>query len=306
MRRMQSDGFTCLVRLWRYTAVERPLGVLSGLDIEGIEIAAAYTGAEGALVACLTDLGLLDVGQDGVYSVHDWKDHNPWAFGAIARSQAARNAALAKWNGVSHDDRIAHADKMVKARSTSGPHVDNMPSAMRNDAGRNADNMRPAMPLSESDSESDSDSESTESPLNPPGGNVQKPKRVRKKREFDKLPLHDPAGFLRFREIYPRDVDWPDAAKAWDEVQPTEEDKANIERLCARYCGMKLSGEDAKHIKGPAPWLRIGRHRARSTDGAFPGHTMSGGTYIANGHKSPATGIDRARQVAAMLDGYSP
>jgi hypothetical protein len=41
MRRLGDKSFYCLIRLWAFTAMNKPDGILSGMDAEDIEIAAA-------------------------------------------------------------------------------------------------------------------------------------------------------------------------------------------------------------------------------------------------------------------------
>jgi hypothetical protein len=94
MRRCGDRSFFCLVKLWGWVAQYKPEGDLSGMDDESIEIAAGWTGDEGAFVGQLSAVGFLD-GESGSYKLHDWEEHNPWAAGANARSEAASKAGKA-------------------------------------------------------------------------------------------------------------------------------------------------------------------------------------------------------------------
>lgn len=94
-RRLGSDAVLCLVRLWFYTAQNRPDGVLTGMDDEDIEIAAKWEGEQGALFKSLIDIGWLVV-QDGLSHIHDWEEHQPWVCEAPARKDKARRAAAAR------------------------------------------------------------------------------------------------------------------------------------------------------------------------------------------------------------------
>lgn len=94
-RRLGADGVLCLVRLWCYTAQNKPDGILSGMDAEDIEIAAKWNGEVGAFVSTLKEVEWLD--HDEIYSIHDWKEHNPYAFHAKSRQKQARKAAAARY-----------------------------------------------------------------------------------------------------------------------------------------------------------------------------------------------------------------
>lgn len=94
IRAKGAEGFVQLITLWIYTSVHRPTGVLDDMDEFDIQDAAKSYDEKFADV--LFDLKLLDF-DDGTYSIHNWKKHNPWAFEADKRSEIARNAAKARW-----------------------------------------------------------------------------------------------------------------------------------------------------------------------------------------------------------------
>lgn len=72
--RLGSTTMLNLVNLWFYAAKMRPDGVLRGMSIKDIEIAADWAGEEGALVSCLAEVGFLDLTEDG-YIIHQWAEH---------------------------------------------------------------------------------------------------------------------------------------------------------------------------------------------------------------------------------------
>lgn len=90
-------AFRCLIRLWTRAASDKPDGVLSGWDLDDIEIAAGWTGEPGQFAQALLQLRFLDE-MSGVYCLHDWAEHNPWVAGAGSRSDQARLKALTRWN----------------------------------------------------------------------------------------------------------------------------------------------------------------------------------------------------------------
>lgn len=93
-RRLGVEGVKALLVLWCWAAVARPDGVMAGMDVEGIEIAAKWDGEEGALVETFIALAWLDVTESG-YALHDWLTWQPWASKAEERSEKARFSRMA-------------------------------------------------------------------------------------------------------------------------------------------------------------------------------------------------------------------
>lgn len=104
------DGaFACLVTLWLYTAAYFPKGILVGLDPLDIEIRARWPGENELFVETLHELRLLDCAacpEKALWAsheismpvgIHDWEDHQPWAYHADARSEIAREKARKRW-----------------------------------------------------------------------------------------------------------------------------------------------------------------------------------------------------------------
>jgi hypothetical protein len=78
------------------TAEYKPLGILQGMDVEEIELAAMWSGESGALVAALLDFRLLDKNEDGL-SFHNWEKRQSWVVNAPERSRVARENAKKGW-----------------------------------------------------------------------------------------------------------------------------------------------------------------------------------------------------------------
>ena len=96
-KRLGIEGVMALLKLWTWTAGNRPGGILTGLDAEAVELAADWDGEEGAFVAELLALRLLDE-DDSVFSIHDWEEHQAYASKSEERSNKARKAAEARWS----------------------------------------------------------------------------------------------------------------------------------------------------------------------------------------------------------------
>lgn len=95
-KRLGLESVFALLKLWAWTAANRANGVLSGLDEEGVELAADWEGDEGSFVSTLCDLRLLDV-RDGSFVIHDWEEHQAYASKSEERSSKARKAAESRW-----------------------------------------------------------------------------------------------------------------------------------------------------------------------------------------------------------------
>lgn len=95
-RRLGVGAVICLQRLWIWTAQNRSNGVLSGIDCEDVEIAAKWDGEPGDFCQTLVDLRFIDE-VDGVYTLHDWCEHQEYASKEDERKERARKAADARW-----------------------------------------------------------------------------------------------------------------------------------------------------------------------------------------------------------------
>jgi hypothetical protein len=135
---LDDSGIASLVILWAYTAAHRHKGGLYGMDVLDVEIAARWSGENGALVKTLHDLRLLDCAacppreswepHDIVLPVgiHDWRDWQGWAFFSDERSARASKAAEARWR------------EQAKKDALCGSHKKKMRNASKTNAGSNA------------------------------------------------------------------------------------------------------------------------------------------------------------------------
>lgn len=107
-------GVLCLFRLWAFTARYHPRGDLNNMTDEDIEIASKWNGKPGVFFAALIKYRMLDE-MLGAYSVHDWQEHNAYAFHAPERSEKARNAARVRWES----DEDTHGNASSNAHSNA-------------------------------------------------------------------------------------------------------------------------------------------------------------------------------------------
>ena len=98
IRRLGLEGVRSLQMLWCWTAVNRCSGVLTGMDADDVEVAAAWCGDAGLFIDTCVALRWLDMRDDGIYVVHDWREHNGYAANDDIRSDKARFKRLCREN----------------------------------------------------------------------------------------------------------------------------------------------------------------------------------------------------------------
>ena len=123
-RRIGLDGVMSLIKLWLWCRINRPSGILSGMDIEDIEIAAKWTGEHGTFVNEALTLGWLELNED-TYALHDWEDNNGWAAKTEERSNAARLSRMAKTHPEIHKKLISDGVKGVTKQEFQSLTKDN-------------------------------------------------------------------------------------------------------------------------------------------------------------------------------------
>ena len=125
IRRLGHRGVTAIIDLWLYTAQHKPDGNLAGLSDDDIAEAAQYDGDSKEFLQAIgpkpDGLGFLDGNSNG-YKVHEWKEHNPWAYHSKARSKAAKKAVEERWRKerAIRDEYEAHTDGI---QGVEEPHI---------------------------------------------------------------------------------------------------------------------------------------------------------------------------------------
>ncbi|MGE4297006.1 MAG: hypothetical protein AB7E47_03165 [Desulfovibrionaceae bacterium] len=150
VRAVGYEAVLALLALWGYAAENKPDGVLHGMDVDDIELAADWAGDCGAFVAALVALGFLDHDGD-IYALHDWAQHNAYATHAEDRKERARKGAAARW-GQGRDDRrtmpdtdTGNAQSIQQAMPTGiSGNAQSIPQAMLTGASGNTPSPAPS------------------------------------------------------------------------------------------------------------------------------------------------------------------
>lgn len=216
-RKLGSDGVLSWISLISFCAQYRTDGSLGEMDAEEIAIASDWSGDPQLFVNTLQEIGLLDESSEGVLSIHDWTEHNPFAAGFEQRSERARRASAARWGDNEPDGenpprtpksaREAHeAHCETGSAAESAPHLNG--DAERNavsDATGNAASIPssnapfPPPSLSETDSAASSASASAS--------------------RLGAVSAY-PGEFLKFWQSFPRKDCKREALKAWQKLTP--------------------------------------------------------------------------------------
>lgn len=125
IKRLGQGGAWAAVCLFLWARGSRPDGDLSGMTDEDIELAADWSGDDGAFVGAMVAVGYLD-GSAGEYQIHDWAEHQPWSAGADDRKQRAAWRALCKHHGRdgAAERMPEYAARMNKAGASDADSMD--------------------------------------------------------------------------------------------------------------------------------------------------------------------------------------
>ena len=242
-----------LLDLWISTAMNRPSGVLTGMDETDIALDSGWEGDPKEFVDALLKCGFMDF--DGqCYSLHDWEDHQGYVVHADVRKERAKKAAAKRWE----NKDIANSDK-----EACSEHAHSMPQALEQHAKGNAPSPAPIpIPIPNPEELSEKHSVSHDSPFSLPCEDGS---------EF----TYDDIFIAAARKAYPLTSVEKEIAKAraWLEGNPTRKktrrgmkkffngwlarSQGDAEKNQAKICvvettGRQLTAEDMK----PAKWLR--------------------------------------------------
>lgn len=122
--------------LWCFCAQERTDGILSGMDVDDIEIAADWQGEPGKLIDLLLTGNWLERMDDGAYALHGWEERQAYVSKTENRKAQAKAAAEKRWRHkrgmpvAMPDDAQGNADGCEQHCSTQNEHMP--PHAERN------------------------------------------------------------------------------------------------------------------------------------------------------------------------------
>lgn len=115
--RLGNDGVIALMQLWCWVATERSRGVLYEMDFQDIAAEAGWPEDNGDMfVNTLLDLKLIDNGEEWL-EIHQWEEHQEWAYETEDRSRKASNNANKRWG--SNANSNAHSNPTSNANSES-------------------------------------------------------------------------------------------------------------------------------------------------------------------------------------------
>lgn len=121
-RSLGNEGVISLLNLWGFAAENRPDGILNGLDSEDIAFVSGWKGDVDKLITALVKAEWLH-DDDGVLSIHDWAEHQPWVVGSKVRSSTARAAAASKWGTPAQAEGKANRSQRMAAARKLGTHT---------------------------------------------------------------------------------------------------------------------------------------------------------------------------------------
>lgn len=293
-KRLGTEAVVCLIRLWMWTAGNRPGGRLTGLDAEAVELAAHWDGEDGALVAALCELRLLDE-RDGEFAVHDWETHQAYASKSEERSSKARRAAAARWGrsrevgdmaepsvrgwrGVGRDDarsmpaacerqcpgnrepetgnRERKTPPPVETGNTSTPRA----RADGGEGGGEASAVSSASAVSIASASAASAVDSwTDSPADPSGGDASRaplPVRARPRTDAPSKGTPEWTAFLSCWDVYPVKQGQEEAWREWERLRRNRTLEA---AWVIREAILSMCAEDSRWRRGKVPkfarWL---------------------------------------------------
>ena len=92
-----ADGLICLLRLWAYAAEYRHRGVLNNMSSQEIESVSRWHGEPNLFIETLIKKRFIKRSKKGLFSLHNWKIHQSWAYYAPERKLQAQKAAAKRW-----------------------------------------------------------------------------------------------------------------------------------------------------------------------------------------------------------------
>ena len=268
LRKLGAEGVVCLVQLFCYTGKFRPEGRLEGMDAADISDAVDWKGDAEEFVATLCEASFLERCDEGVYIIHEWEEHNPWAAGAAERSLAASKAGKASAKKRAKSANISTDVQRISTERSTG--------VQREGNGRSTESNAASTP-SPSPSPSPLPKEKEQEIVG-----AAAPVSSRSRTKEDDAEAEEK--FAEFWEAYPRKENRKKALAAWKKGQCG---KGKFQEIMAALTEQKKNPrwlEDVKYIPHPTTWLNGERWADEISTGCAPpcAHTCSSCQYCEN------------------------
>lgn len=118
---LKDKGVICLMRLWCRVATERSRGVLYDMDNTDIAAEAGWPEKDAdRFVNTLINLKLIDRTDDGLV-MHEWPEHQGWAYETEDRSRKASNNANKRWGSNANSNAHSNTTSNAKSESSNAP-----------------------------------------------------------------------------------------------------------------------------------------------------------------------------------------
>lgn len=271
------DATDYLLDLWISAAMNRPTGVLDGMDELDIALEAGWDpekkGDPSVFVSALVECKLLDCREDGVYVLHDWDEHQTYAMYAPARAEKAKKAAKKRW-GNAESEKI---DASGNAKNKTG-NATSMPRVMLGDESSNPPSPTPIpKPKPNKNICVSVDEKSDDPEIDLPAEKPSNDGGARKKQSGKETDY--PQEFEEFWKAYPRRKEKPKAYRCWCKEKKAGADPGQMLLAAKNYtaeCAAKRTEE--QYIKHAGTFLGPDRHWREYVSSS----PSSGGNY-ANG-----------------------
>ncbi|WP_043806212.1 hypothetical protein [Desulfocurvibacter africanus] len=301
-----------LLDLWIAVAMQRPDGVLIGWDETDIGIESGWESEPNRFVEALISVGFLDRREDGVYVLHDWIDHNPYATGAKARSSKGTFSNLKRWYPAIaaelESKGITSISKEDYQRLTSGHKPNQLPIGDRigTDSETESDGDRCPNPPSPSPFPPTEEEEGVYIRARETAPSVQ----PAKPEEPDIFPPGmEPYDleFLEFWDAYPKQIGQDAAWERWKILKKSKRLPGLavlLAALSAQAQSERWTSEDGRYIPDPANWLAGGHWKDNLPKvSEIPAHGPRGSPNLQPRTYAQAQDLERRQRAQRLLKG---
>lgn len=243
------EGIESLMRLWDFAAQFHTKGILEGMDIDEIEIAAKWNGERGKFVTTMADdkIRFFDK-NNGFFMLHDWEEHQGFIFYSAERSKKAKKAVSVRIAG--QKDKSQRSSERSSERSSPSPSPSPSPEK---DISFVSKKTETNSLLSDGLTAGVSDVPPQIPPTIP-----EAPKK--KKRERKKIIYSE--GFEEFWKAYPKPTGKAAAFESWEKIPKKHEGvtaRKIVNAVIAQVKAKHFTRDGKDYIPLPATWLNQGR-----------------------------------------------